>query len=210
MKKRCNYCRVLIKCDNIKYHKDDGRGVYCDFCGGFISIPKQINGNVEISGSHHRKNKIKLKNRIRSLEMITRIIFLFGLICLYYNINKNEFQIVNEKQNSTFILYDYNTGVDISDEIDISILVLKENIIIDDIDDIYNISNYISNDYVYKAFEIQIDIRDLEYICILIDPYNTSFYISEYYIIIGGVNRQFYFELNLIKTHIFAVLKGGK
>jgi len=202
MKKRCKNCKTIVKCDNIEYHKDDGRGIYCDVCGGFISIPKQINGNVRISSSRRYVRGRRLSNRHNMITMyvIALIILVILTTGVFYYFGSDGIWYFEpeEKGYSTFILYDNNTHYDVSDEVEISILISENDVIFDDISDIHNLSNYEMNNNTLKASYMEIDIRHIEYLLVLIDPNNTSVYISEYHSIVGGTNRIFCFYVNII------------
>jgi len=200
MKKRCKYCNgiVKIKKEEIKNIEGKGRGVLCDLCGAFISIPKKIDGNVRLSNRGHigrswkSNNYMRKKRRQKTAFLIVSIIGLFVLTCYFFN---NNFiyprPVNNEQPYSDFLLICNSTGMDMSTEIKISILEPKIGIEFEDENDIRNHSNYqILIDSEFPV-DIIIDLRSFDYILAEVNTNNYPNYTHYYQIIYGGNNYNY-------------------
>lgn len=208
LKKRCKYCRNLVKIKEkeIKSIKDNGRGVLCDLCGDFIEVPKKPSYiNKTVNSYRAMGYYMKKRRRNNSIYIIIAIIFSFIIITYTLIILESQpFYLTEEKENSTFQFLDEYTGYDISSELNISILAPKYGVSFDENKDIYNKSNFKEIIHMRVSL-IQIDVRYFDYVWIFTDPMNTSNYRSNYYLVNGGINYNYIFKIKLeeIYYHLY-------
>ena len=211
MKKRCQYCRgiVKIKEEEIKNIEGNGRGILCDLCGAFIEIPKQINGNVRLSlsdkhftGGSWRRNKMR-REKLMILGVLIITLFILPMFIFFYNSFGFPPHLPEDKY-STFQFLDEYTDYDISNKLNISILTPKNGVEFNENKDIYMMSNFEETVHMRVSL-IQIDIRNFGYIWIFTDPLNISTYRSNYYLVIGGINYDYVFNIKLeeIYYHLY-------
>jgi len=211
MKKRCQYCGTIVKCDITIVDKEKGYGVYCDVCGSFIKITRQIYRNVGLNSSY---SKISYKRKIKNRRIVAGIILAIILIPIcyfFYSPMPNVFNMQEERTYSVFVLYDNKTRIDVSDSVEMSILFPKKDSIFENIDDINNISKF-EISLIAKASDIQIDLRDVLYVWIQIDPLNKTMYQSECGLFVGGCNYQFCFyvciyDVPIVESGFCRILK---
>lgn len=201
--KICPYCeeKIYYKEEDIDYIKDYGRGIFCNLCGTFIEISKQINGNVRLSNKYIRSNrayrsryKDKTTNRqkVLMIAVLITIIFIIPYFWISY-ISPIPYGTIEQK-TSTFQVFDNSTGYDISGEITISIYVPKDGVEFESKIDLYRMSNFYILINSEVAINLQVDIRPFSYIWFEINSngshpnYTTKFGLNS-----GGSNYLFCF-----------------
>ena len=209
MKKRCLYCGTIVKCDITVIDKEKGYGVYCDVCSSFIKLTRQIHRTVEYS------RKIPYKTKINNQRIMAGMVFMIILLAipiLYIVYIMPDYYVLPEQRTySIFALYDNKTGIDVSNSVEISILFPKEDSIFKNTDDVNNVSKF-EVVLIAKASDIQIDLRNILYIWMQIDPLNKTMYQSKYGLLVGGHNGQFCFyvciyDIPIVESSFWCVLR---
>lgn len=207
MKKKCKFCGTLVKCNgNIEKDEEKGRGIYCDVCGGFIEVPKQINRNNGVYSKYTGRSWNKScyrrkKERMQKITLIIALIMLIPMIFLIFNVYNNYITVPDYSlKYSTFMVVDNETSYDISTTIKLSIYVSKDNISFDTEADLKNLTNFEKIINAIYAIDITVDFIVYKYIWVEINAnnelliYNNTFVFTN-----GGINHEYYLKAYRIK-----------
>lgn len=92
---------------------------------------------------------------------------------------------------STFRTISYTDGEDVSDFVEISIWVPDPDDTISETENIYTMSNFDEDVKSKDAEDVEIDISGYDYVWVEIDPDAGSVFSRTFFLITGGVNRDF-------------------
>ena len=91
--------------------------------------------------------------------------------------------------SSSWTLIDYTTGEDVSEFIEISAWIDDQDI--DETADIYRLSNFDETESSKDAEDVSLDLRDVNYCWIEIDPDTESYYGNDFHLYLGGSNANY-------------------
>lgn len=92
---------------------------------------------------------------------------------------------------STFTIYSYQDGEDVSNFVELTIWVPKSDAEFDDIEDIYTMSNYEAEETSKDADDISLDLSTYSYVWIEVDPDGDTVFSNNFQLIIGGSNYDY-------------------
>lgn len=105
------------------------------------------------------------------------------------------------EEGSTFTLYNSVSGVAVSDvEIDILVSIPTETFAEEA--DLFNVTKFESFDAPTVAEDINLDMTDIDYAWIIIDPDDKSNYETTYLFIIGGINYNYTIEVYYLTSTV--------
>jgi len=124
----------------------------------------------------------------RNIAIFAVLILLIGF-GLWYFLPSALVPPIEEASTSTWTLIDYTTREDVSDFVEISVWIDDKDI--DETADIYSLSNFDEEESSKDAEDVSLDLRDVNYAWVEIDPDGEAYYDNDFHLYVGGTNYDY-------------------